>query len=100
MTKDFFLSGRLLDGINDTYITLIPKTENPERPIHFRPISLCNVSYKIITKAMTIRLKEVMKEMVGSNQSSFVPGRQITDNIIIYQEILNIMRKREEDKGL
>lgn len=100
MTKDFFDTSKLTEGMNDTIITLIPKTENPERLVNFRPISLCNVSYKIITKTMTNRLKEVMKEVVGPNQSSFVLCRQISDNIIIYQEVLNTMRRKRKGKGL
>lgn len=85
-TKNFFCTRRFPKGINDTLITLIPKMENPKTHINFKPINLCNVNYKIITNAMTNILKEVMKEVVGPNQSSFVPAcRQITNNIIIYQ---------------
>lgn len=80
--------------MNDTDITLIPKVDLPERETHFRPISLCNVSYKAITKLMTTRLKGLMQEVIGPQQSSFVPGRQITDNVIIYQETLNAMRRK------
>lgn len=81
MVMDFFKSGVMPDGINDTIITLIPKVDNPERPAQFRPISLCNVSYKIITKTITNRLKTLMREVVGPYQSSFVPERKIIDNI-------------------
>lgn len=100
MAKGFFSSGVIPEGLNITNIALIPKLANPERPMHFRPIGLCNVSYKIISKAMTNRLKEVMKELVGPFQSSFVPNRQITDNIIVYQEVLNNMRRKRNGKGL
>lgn len=100
MAMGFFRTGRLPKGLNDTLITLIPKVDNPEKPANFRPISLCNVSYKIITKAMTIRLKKLMTEVVGPNQSSFVPNRQITDNILIYQETLNTMRRKRNGKGM
>lgn len=97
--RHFFASGNLPKGLNDTMITLIPKVDVPEKPVNFRPISLCNVSYKIITKIISNRLKEVMKEAIGPNQSSFVLGRQITDNILIYQETLNTMRKKKGNKG-
>lgn len=96
----FFRTCDIPEGFNDTIITLISKVHNLERPNQFRPISLCNVSYKIITKAMTNRRKEVMKEVVGPNQSSFVPERQIIDNIIIYQVIINTTRRKKGGKGL
>lgn len=100
MAEDFFNTGDLQEGMNDTYITLIPKVDKPERPTNFRPISLCNVSYKIITKAMANKLKDILKEVIGPNQSSFVPERQITDNILIYQEVLNTMKRKRNGKGL
>lgn len=66
----------------------------------FRPISLCNVSYKILTKVITNRLKRIMHELIGPQQSSFVPGRQITDNVLVYQEVLHSMKKKTGTKGM
>nr|KYP56524.1 Putative ribonuclease H protein At1g65750 family [Cajanus cajan] len=63
--------------VNDTLITLIPKVENVEMLKHMRPISLCNVSYKILSKILATRLRNVMGKLVGPNQCSFVPNRQM-----------------------
>ncbi|XP_019166798.1 PREDICTED: uncharacterized protein LOC109162582 [Ipomoea nil] len=62
------------------------RVKDPENIRQFRPISLCNVSYKIITKTIINRLKLILPKIVGPFQSSFVPGRQISDNVIIFQE--------------
>ncbi|XP_019186483.1 PREDICTED: uncharacterized protein LOC109181186 [Ipomoea nil] len=95
----FFENGSLPEGSNDTIITLIPKTENPETVRQLRPIGLCNVTYKILTKAMTSRLKNISQKIVGMYQTSFVPGRQITDNILLYQEVLNSFRTKKGAVG-
>ena len=50
---------------------------------HFRPICLCNVSYKIMTKILSARLRNVMEELINPCQCSFIPNRNIGDNIII-----------------
>lgn len=84
LVKDFFRTSDMPASLNNTVITLIPKMKEPEKVTQFRPINLCNVSYKAITKVMTNKLKGLMKILVGPQQSSFVPGRQITDNIIIF----------------
>lgn len=80
------------ESYNDTILTLIPKVPSLEMVKQLRPIGLCNVSYKIISKALTMRLKNIMQKLIGPHQSSFVPGRQISDNILVYQEILNSMK--------
>ena len=92
-------AGHLPEGTNDTLLVLIPKTSHPEQISHLRPISLCNVAYKVITKTMTNTSNEIMESSITPNQSSFILGRQIVDNIIIYQEVLHSIKKLNSRKN-
>lgn len=92
LVADYFDNGELPVGMNDTFISLIPKVTHPESVTQFQLISLCNVSYKIITKTMVNRMKPVLERLVSREQSSFVLRRHITDNIVLYQEILHSFR--------
>lgn len=98
LVTNYFETGVLPNGLNDTLISLIPKVTHPESVTQFRPISLCNVSYKIITKVMVNRMKPVLEKLVSHEQSSFVPGRQIVDNIVVYQEVLHSFRTTTTQK--
>lgn len=81
--------------LNKTFIVLIPKVEAPESAKQYRPISLCNVAYKFITKVIVNRIKPVLPKLISPTQASYVPGRQITDNIVIFQEVLHSMRIKQ-----
>ena len=85
-------SGTLLKSINHTFITLIPKVNNPESVAQFRPISLCNVIYKILSKVIVNRLKPILKSIIFETQSAFVADRLTTDNILIAFESLHHMK--------
>ena len=69
--QDFFASGELDERMNHTNICLIPKTDRPTSMTEFRPSSLCNVSYKIISKVLSSRLKKVLPDLISETQSAF-----------------------------
>ncbi|KAL4010462.1 hypothetical protein IC575_029954 [Cucumis melo] len=84
----FFETCYLPIGVNATAITLIPKRRGAERMEEFRPISCCNVIYKCISKILTDRLHVWLPSFISSNQSAFIPGRSIIDNILLCQELV------------
>ena len=84
--------------MNHTHIPLIPKVSSPSSPQQFRPISLCNVLYKIIAKVLANRLKWVLEEVIDKAQSAFVPGRQIFDNALVAFEIVHSMKEKHTGK--
>ncbi|XP_074287816.1 uncharacterized protein LOC141612970 [Silene latifolia] len=93
-------SGTISPDINRTSITLIPKNNCPESVAHYRPISLCNVIMRIVTKCIANRLKPMMSGLVGEYQNGFIPGRSIADNILISHEIFShISTKTKGKKG-
>lgn len=71
--------------MNESLISLIPKQESPETIVQFRPIALCNVVSKEVTKIIANLLKPLINKLVQDNQTSFMPGKQGIDNLIILQ---------------
>lgn len=87
VVTSFYESGILPPYLNDTQIALIPKKLDCHLPSDFRPISLCNVIYKIIAKSLANRLKMHFLDYIHPSQQAFIKGRRITNNIIVAQEI-------------
>ncbi|XP_058753528.1 uncharacterized protein LOC131626710 [Vicia villosa] len=86
-------------NVNKTDICLIPKTDNPSMVAQFRPISLCNTIYKVLSKIVVRRLKKHMDNLISPYQTGFVPGRQIHKNIIIAKEAMHTMENMKGKKG-
>jgi len=95
-------TGQFPPDLNITNIALIPKGSSQVSMKDWRPIALCNVLYKIISKVLANRLKNVLLQCISDNQSAFVPGRSILDNAMVAIEVLHFMKAktRGEDRYL
>ena len=89
MVLDFLNLGIFPPNFNETHIVLIPKVNDPKIVTDFRLISLCNVVYKIASKAIANRLKKILPTIISDTQSAFVNGRLITDNVIVAFEAMH-----------
>ncbi|GJZ70110.1 RNA-directed DNA polymerase, eukaryota, reverse transcriptase zinc-binding domain protein, partial [Tanacetum coccineum] len=92
--REFFKTNKLLGEVNATLITLVPKIHNPNKVSDYRPIACCNVIYKCISKIITNRITGCLDKLISINQSAFVPGRIIQDNLLITQELLKGYNKK------
>ena len=82
----------VLKAFNAMFLSLIPKGEGTDTIGKFRPISLCNVIYKIVSKVIENRLKPLLPGLISPEQSGFVEGRQILDGIITVQESIHSLK--------
>ncbi|CAL1358445.1 unnamed protein product [Linum trigynum] len=99
LVEECFREPELISQVNETLFVLIPKKEAPESFLQFRPIGLSNVAYKTLAKCLVNRIKPLMGNLVHPTQTSFVPGRHISDNIIIVQEVVHSMGLKKGRKG-
>ena len=96
--KKIFRTKKILEHINRTLIALIQKQLGPETINHFRPISLCNTIYKIVTKILVHRMKHLMPTLVSPSQTAFISRRKGTDNVIIAQELVYTIERKKRKK--
>ena len=91
---NFFKSAQLNFIVNKTFIALVPKKANSCKVSDYRPFSLCNVLYKILSKVMANRLKVILPTIISPNQSAFISERLISDNVLAAYETLHTMHSR------
>lgn len=88
--------GKIGGFTNSTHLALIPKENRPSSFSRFRPISLCNSAYKIITKILSSRLKPLLPSLISENQGGFLANRHISDSILLVQEAIHSSLNRKE----
>uniref|UniRef100_A0A803QJP2 Reverse transcriptase domain-containing protein n=1 Tax=Cannabis sativa TaxID=3483 RepID=A0A803QJP2_CANSA len=94
MARDFSNCGVLSEGLNATNVVLIPKKKNPSMMGDLRPISLCNVLVKVITKVFSSRMKGLLDVIVSDTQSVFIQARLISNNIMVFFEVMHYLKRK------
>lgn len=91
--QSFFVKGFLPKGLNSTILALVPKRDNGMEMKDYRPISLCNVIYKVISKVLANRLKCILPRVISQNQSAFVKERLLMENVLLATELVKDYHK-------
>ena len=96
VVQESYQNKQMLKSLNATFLALIPKVDGANSLDQFRPIALCNVTYKIITKLIAERLKPFLATLISEEQGGFVGGRQILDGVVIASEAIHSMATSKE----
>jgi hypothetical protein len=99
LVSDAFASGHIPVDLAETLIIPIPKIDEPQSLSDFRPISLCNVVLKLVSKVLVRRIRPHLETLIGPLQSSFIPIRGTADNALIAQEIVHHMHTKKGKSG-
>eukprot|EP00253_Pinus_taeda_P021261 PITA_21261 len=96
VVEDSRISRTILKALNTSFISLITKQESALTPDKFRPIALCNVVYKIISKILANRFKPLLPSLISGEQSGYLEGRQILNNIIQAHEVVHSLTSKRQ----
>jgi hypothetical protein len=96
VVEDARTRGVINPQLNNTLLVLIPKSNLPRSFIDFRPISLCNLCYKIISKIITNRLRPILSRTLSEEQLGFLKGRQILDAVGVTQECVHSIKSKKQ----
>lgn len=85
----------ILPSLNATFLALVPKGDESNTLDKFKPIALCNVIYKLISKVLVNRLKPLLPLLISLEQTGYVEGRQIMDKIILSNEVIHSLKTQK-----
>lgn len=95
--NDFHINSSFVKSLNSTFLVLIPKKKNAKQINESRPISLIGSIYNILSKVVATRLSKVLNSVIGENQQAFVHGIQITNAVLMANEIVDdVFRKKSQ----
>ena len=96
---NFLNHGYIPPDFNKTHIVLIPKVKMSKKVTDYRPINLCNVVYKIASKAIANKLKKILPSIISDTQSAFVHSRLIIDNVLVAFETIHHISQKRRGEG-
>ncbi|PNX59439.1 cysteine-rich receptor-like protein kinase, partial [Trifolium pratense] len=93
---EFHSQAILPKAITASFLALIPKKDHPQVLSDYRPICLVGCLYKIVSKVLAARLKQVLGKLISECQSAFLPNRQILDGVMIVNELIDLAKRRKD----
>lgn len=93
--KEFFDFVILPKAVTTSFLTLVPKVNNPSNLDDFRPICFIGSLYRILEKFLALRLKKVIGKLVSKCQMAFVPGRNMLDGVEVVNEFLDLAKRNK-----
>lgn len=90
----FFAENIMPRQVARSNLVLVPKCDNAAKLTDFRPISVCNVVYKLISKILAMRVRPYIAGCVSQDQCAFVPGRDISENVILLREVIHSFQSK------
>ncbi|XP_078156636.1 uncharacterized protein LOC144552546 [Carex rostrata] len=100
LCQQFYQNSLILDLLNKSIICLIPKDKDATHISKYRPISLVNCSFKLISKILTNRLTHIMNRIIDDSQSAFLPNRYILNNVVLGQEIIHYSQQFKQQGAI
>lgn len=98
--KKFFITRFLSLSTNAIILALVPKSPGAYAVSDYRPVSCCNIVYKVISKLLVKKLKPLLSEFVVPNQTAFVKGRLLVENTVLASEIVQGYHKNKYPKRI
>jgi hypothetical protein len=96
LVEDSRLKGKISRSLNATFLVLIPKKDSPRTFFEYRPISLCNLIYKLISKVISNRIKPFLERNLSAEQLGFLKGRRIQDAIGAAHECMHSIKQKNQ----
>jgi hypothetical protein len=95
LVEDSRIRGKIQKSLNSTFLALIPKKNSPRTFGNYKPITLCNICYKLISKVITNRIKPILSRDLLAGKLGFLKGKQILDVVGMTHECIHIIKKKK-----
>jgi hypothetical protein len=95
--NEFYETAILPKAYTASFLTLIPKKDHPQALADYRPICLITSMYKLLSKLLAGRLKQVLGKIISKVQSAFIPDRQILDGVLVVNELIDLAKRRKDN---
>jgi hypothetical protein len=96
LVEDSRSKDKIKRALNSTFLVLIPKENSPQNFGDFRPIALCNLCYKIISKVVANRIRPILSRSLSTEQLVFLKGRKILDVVGMAHECIHSIHSKKQ----